>query len=117
MKNNKSDNPYLLMLAVLLLWGSFAAVSKLVLNQVDSFQVQFYIMGFALLVMTLILAVNGSVAELRNISVKEYGKLVLFSLPSFLYYFLYLIALKLIPAVEASMLNYLFPKYTCLCIV
>jgi drug/metabolite transporter (DMT)-like permease len=103
------NNPYFLMAILLILWGSFAAVSKLVLNNIDSFQSQFYIFGIALIAMTIILVFTGKIRMLRNISIKDYGKLVLYSIPSFTYYFFYMMALQLIPAVEASMLNYLFP--------
>lgn len=109
MKTRTFDNPYVLMVILLILWGSLAAVSKLVLQKLDSFQVQFYIFGIAVLIMTPLLFINGKVREFKSITGKEYVKLFLFAVPSFLYFFLYTMSLKRIPAVEASMINYLFP--------
>ena len=97
------------MFFLLVMWGSFAAISKLVLYNIDSFQVQFYMFGVAVIIMTLILLAKGKMADLLTIQVTDLARLVLYGVPSYLYYFLYLLALKLIPAVEASMLNYLFP--------
>lgn len=103
------NNAYLLMSILLFLWGSMAAISKLVLGNIDSFQMQFYMFGFAVLIMTAVLAYTGKIKELKSLGMKDFFKLFMYSIPSFLYYFLYTIALKLIPAIEASMLNYLFP--------
>jgi drug/metabolite transporter (DMT)-like permease len=59
--------------------------------------------------MTAICIYNGKLKELKSIPRSDIIKLILFSIPSFLYYIFYLLALMLIPAVEASMLNYLYP--------
>ena len=103
------DNPYLVVSMLLILWGSFAAVSKLILNDLDSFQLQSYMFGSATIVMTIILVAKGNMRKLRDISIKEYIRLFLYAIPAFTYYFFYILALKLIPAVEASMLHYIFP--------
>jgi drug/metabolite transporter (DMT)-like permease len=103
------DNPYFLMGMLLVMWGSFSAVSKLSLGQLDSFQVQFFMFGFAIVIMTIIMCFNGKINEFRKLTMKDYIRLILYSIPSFLYYFFYILALKMIPAIEASMLNYLFP--------
>jgi len=94
---------------LLVLWGSFAAVSKLVLRDIDSFQSQFYMFAIALFTMTIVLILNGKIKMLASISIKDYGFLFLCSVFSFGYYFFYMMSLRTIPAVEASMLNYLFP--------
>lgn len=103
------NNPYVLMGMLLVMWGSFSAVSKLTLHKLDSFQVQFFMFGLAIVIMTVLMCFNGKLTEFRKLSIKDYIKLILYSLPSFLYYFFYILALKMIPAIEASMLNYLFP--------
>lgn len=105
----KKRNIYLSTVILLILWGSFAAVSKLSLKSLDSFQTQFYMFGSAFVTMTVVLAFNGKAGILKSLTRKSVLLLALISLPSFLYYFLYLLSLKMIPAVEASMLNYLFP--------
>lgn len=105
----RRDKPYILMGILILLWGSFSAVSKLVLADLDSFQVQFYMFGLAALIMTVIMHFNGNLRKFSSIKRKDLIKLMLYALPSFFYYFLYTMALGMIPAIEASMLNYLFP--------
>jgi len=108
-KIDKKDNPYILMGILIILWGSFSAVSKLVLGHLDSFQIQFYMFGLAAIIMTVSMYSRDGMKKLRRLKRKELIKLMLFALPSFLYYFLYTAALRMIPAIEASMLNYLFP--------
>ncbi|OGO80348.1 MAG: hypothetical protein A2Y21_07505 [Clostridiales bacterium GWC2_40_7] len=90
---------------IVIFWGSFAAVSKLVLRHIDNFQVLFYIFGSAFLVKTIIFIFSGKIKELKVLTGKDLFILVLYSLPSFFYYFLYIMSLKLIPAVEASILR------------
>lgn len=103
------DNPYVLMAILVVLWGLFSAISKLILGKMDSFQVQFYMFGVATVVWTIIICSSGRLKKLGELKRNDYVKLVLFALPSFFYYFMYTLALRMIPAVEASMLNYLFP--------
>ena len=100
---------YLLTLGVVLIWGSFAAVSKLSLKDLDSFQLQFYIFLVATLVNLLILLFLNKLDLLRRLSFDSVKKLVLYAIPAFFYYFLYWLSLKLIPASEAMMLNYIWP--------
>jgi drug/metabolite transporter (DMT)-like permease len=99
----------MLMSIILILWGSFAAVSKVVLNQIDSFQLQFYMFFIAFIIMSFLFLANGKIEAFKKLSKKECIKLSLYALPSYTYYFMYTMSLKLIPAVEASMLNYMFP--------
>jgi drug/metabolite transporter (DMT)-like permease len=103
------NNPYFLMFCFSIFGGSFAAVSKLVLKTVDNFQMLFYIFGSASLFITIILAATKKLKMLKNLKMRDYIKLLGFGLPSFMYFLCYLLSLKLIPAVEASMLNYLYP--------
>ncbi|MDR3644071.1 MAG: DMT family transporter [Clostridia bacterium] len=104
-----TNHIFVLAPALVLLWGSFAAVSKLALSSLDAFQLQFYMFGLACVALTILLLINGRLGELRRISKKDILRLVLISVPSYLYYFLYTLSLKLLPAVEASSLNYIFP--------
>lgn len=112
LKDNKVrifDNPYILMGIILILWGTFAGVSKLSLKSIDSLQFQFYLFLIAFLEMTCLCIYNGKIKELKRLSKKDIIKLTVYSIPSFLYYIFYLLSLRMIPAVEASMLNYLYP--------
>lgn len=112
MKNTSNlDNPYFLMGILLFFWGSFAAVSKLTLGKLDSMQIQFYMFGCAVLIMTVILFATGKYRELRTISLPGYVKLAVYGLPQFFYYFLYILAITMLPTIEASAINYLFPVF------
>src|SRR3954471_432355 len=84
------NNIYVLMAIILILWGTFAAVSKMSLNSLDSLQVQFYMFGLALISMTGICIRNGKFKELRRLHRKEVMRLIGYSIPSFLYYVFYL---------------------------
>ena len=104
-----SNNIVFLTIALLALWGSFAAVSKLVMSTLDSFQLQFIMFGIASALLCVILISSGRAKEFAAITPKQLLKLIALSVPSYLYFFLYTLSLKMLPAVEASSLNYLFP--------
>lgn len=110
-KLEASHNPFVLMPILLLMWGSLAAISKLLLNNLDSYQVLFYMYGIGVIAFFVIFLFKG---QLRSISPWRFSEIALLlscgSL-TFLYDFFYLNSLELIPAVEASMLNYLFPIF------
>lgn len=112
-KKNGSTNPFVLMPILLLMWGSVAAVSKLLLGRLDSYQLLFYMYGIGAAVFTVIVLIRGGLSAMRSWTVRAWLILAACGLFSFLYDFLYFKALERIPAVEASMLNYLFP----ICIV
>ncbi|SDX58265.1 DMT family transporter [Paenibacillus sp. CF384] len=110
-KSELSRSPYVLMPILLLLWGSVAAVSKLVLGQLDSYQVLFYMNGIGVVVFAGIVLVKVRWRTLRLWSWRQMALIASCGLFAFLYDALYLQALDRIPAVEASMLNYLFPIF------
>ncbi|CAH1199222.1 hypothetical protein PAECIP111893_01268 [Paenibacillus plantiphilus] len=93
------------------MWGSLAAVSKLLLNHLDSYQVLFYMYGLGAAVFVIIMCFKASLTELVTWRASELTLLLLCGILGFLYDFFYLKSLGLIPAVEASMLNYLFPIF------
>ncbi|MCX7843657.1 MAG: DMT family transporter [Clostridia bacterium] len=105
------SNTYVLMTILLLFWGSFSAVTKLVLYDLDSFQLQFYMFGIAMIVLCIVMIVKKMWYAIPSMGWKRCSKLILLALPQFFYYFLYVLALERIPAIEASMLNYLFPVF------
>lgn len=114
MKSKKMDvtkNPFILMPVLLLMWGSLAATSKLLLKNLDNCQVLFYIYGFAVLIYSVFLLGKNKMGELRTWKGKDVVLLLLCGLFAFLYDFLYVRALEILPAIEASMLNYLFPVF------
>lgn len=110
-KLKASQNPFVLMPILLLMWGSLAAISKLLLNNLDSYQVLFYMYGIGVIAFLVIFLFKG---QLRSIFSWKFSEIVLLlscGTLTFLYDFFYLKSLELIPAVEASMLNYLFPIF------
>jgi drug/metabolite transporter (DMT)-like permease len=102
-------NVWKLMPVILIFWGSFAAVSKLTLGGIDSFQFQFYIFGIAALLMTIWQLIRRRLARIFGYPPHDILVALICGLPSYLYYFFYTLSLKLIPAAEASIINYLFP--------
>ncbi|MBO7745095.1 DMT family transporter [Paenibacillus sp. MWE-103] len=106
-----SRNPFVLMPALLLMWGSLAAVSKLLLHRLDSYQVMFYMYGLGALAFLAILSFKGRLRAMASWTRSEFVLLLSCGALSFLYDFFYLKSLELVPAVEASMLNYLFPIF------
>jgi len=109
MRTKWTHNPYALMSVLLVLWGSFAAVSKWTLQGISSWQMQFYFFGLAMLIMLALLPFGGRARQLAGGGGKRALRLGANGFVSYLYYVCYTSALKFIPAVEASMLNYLFP--------
>ncbi|WP_135555585.1 DMT family transporter [Paenibacillus cymbidii] len=97
---------------LLVLWGSFAAIGKLVLGDLDSYQLQFYMFGFGFIGLGLLVVCRPELrAELARLRFAQAGKLALLGVLSYLYYFFYTKSLGMIPVVEASMLNYMFPLF------
>lgn len=106
-----SKNPFILMPILLLMWGSLAATSKLLLNHLDSYQVLYYMYGLAVIVFLIILIFKGSLKDILSWKLSEISLLALCGILAFLYDILLFKALEVIPAIEASMLNYLFPIF------
>jgi drug/metabolite transporter (DMT)-like permease len=110
-KLSASQNPIVLMPILLLIWGSVAAVSKLVLNHLDSYQVLVYMYGIGVILFSIIMIIKVRKNIFLSWRVSEWLLVISCGIFTFLYDFLYLKSLELIPAVEASMLNYLFPIF------
>jgi len=94
---------------LLVLWGPLAALTKIVLAGLDSYQFQFYLFLFSVMIMTIYLGATRRLRDVALLTPGQWVTLSLYALPSYLYYFFYTLALKSLPAVEASILNYLFP--------
>lgn len=110
-KLTASQSPFVLMPILLLMWGSLAAVSKLLLNHLDSYQVLFYMYGIGAVAFLAIFLIKGRFRRLFAWKLSEIGLLIVCGVLTFGYDYFYLRSLALIPAVEASMLNYLFPLF------
>ena len=94
------NNPDLLMGIQLVLWGSYAAVSKLVLGSMAVWPFQCYSFGIAFAALAVPYFVKGGWAHLRKLGAKKLLCLCAIAVPSFLYYFFYATALSLTGAVE-----------------
>lgn len=106
-----SQNPFVLMPILLLMWGSLAAISKLLLNNLDSYQVLFYMYGIGSVAFFVIVILKMQLSNIFSWNSSDIILLLFCGTLTFLYDFFYLKSLELIPAVEASMLNYLFPIF------
>ena len=104
-------HPFATIPILLLFWGSFAAVSQIALGDMDSHQVQFYMFASASLILTVIYAFTGKFKALFRLPAKAWGGLALLGVPSYLYYMCFILALNMIPPIEAAMLNYSFPIF------
>jgi len=105
---------YALMPLLLIFWGSFAAISKLILSDMDSRQMQFWYFLTASVSTTVYALAKKKFAGFKKLSANDLRRLIFYALFLFLYYFLYIMALDFIPSVEASMINYLFPIFVVL---
>ena len=108
------NNPYALMGLQLVLWGSYAAVSKLALEQTAVWPCQCYSFATAFLTLAIPYFSRNGLKKLCALTRKDLLWLVAIACPSFLYYFFYTTALSLTSAVQASVLNYTFPLFVIL---
>src|SRR5690606_12730227 len=98
-----------LMTILVLFWGSFTAISKWTLTGLSSWQMQFYMFAWAMLALAVMLPFGGRFRQIVQLGRARWMRLCAYGTLSYLYYALYTASLKLVPAVEAAMLNYLFP--------
>ena len=101
---------YIFVMVAALLWGSTAAVAKLLLADLNSLQVLFFNNFFALLGLFIAVLVRGQLAVMESYIRKDY---IVFAIMGFLGTFLYnlflISALEALPAQEAFVINYLWP--------
>jgi len=88
-------------------WASTPAVSKLLLEEMDSFQISFYMILIAMIVLFLMVFVK---RKSIKYDVKDYLTFAYMGgLGIFLYYILYFSSLIFISAQETTIINYLWP--------
>jgi len=101
---------YLYVTLVILFWSSSAAVGKLVLTNLDNFQVLFYTTLVASITLLLIVLLQKKGKIIKNYSTKDYLTLFYMGcLGIFIYYLFYFGSLMLISAQETMIINYLWP--------
>ncbi len=94
----------------ILLWSTMATVSKLLLDSMIGMQVLCIGALFAAVFLFLLGLCNGKVRQMRQLSAKDYLKMVIAGLPgTFLYYMFYYIGAARLPASQAFIINYLWP--------
>ena len=114
MKVKITDNFYLLFCFLLIAWGSYAAVSKFVLNRLDAFQVQFYSYGIASCIMLAALIRSKKFTEMKSLLPKQWGIIMICALTSCAYTYLYNSALSMADELHITtvvMINNLYPLF------
>ncbi|MBN2852794.1 MAG: DMT family transporter [Clostridia bacterium] len=94
---------------LLIFWGTFSSISKLLLNGYDSISLLFFMYLSSAAAITVYMTATRKIKRIARMSRREIILYSLISLFSFLYYLLYFLALKQAPAIEITTINYLFP--------
>lgn len=93
-----------------LMWGSTAAVTKLLLNDLTNMQVLFFSTFFASAILIFICLLQGKLSIIKKYTPKDYAIFAFMGLMGvFLYRFFLQAALQLMPAQEAFIINYTWP--------
>lgn len=107
---DKSKLAYLYVGIVILLWSSVPAVAKLLLKNLDSFQVLFFISLAASLTLFLVAIFQNKLQIALKYNLKDYFTFAYMGcLGIFLYYLFMFGSLMLIPAQAYTIVNYLWP--------
>ncbi len=106
-----NGKPYAMLLLLIAIWGSFAAINRLALNTLDVFQVTFFTFSIAFVSLALWMLAAKKFSLLRRIRSRQWVWLAILAVLSFLYYFLYSLSLSMTNPVTASSINYLFPVF------
>ena len=108
--NNMRNIAYLYVALTVFLWSSVAAVGKLLLKNLDNFQVMFYVLLTATAGLLAILLLNKKLKEVAKYKLKDYLNFAYMGfLGIFLYNVLFFAALMYSPAQEAFIVNYTWP--------
>ncbi|MFA6023736.1 MAG: DMT family transporter [Candidatus Gracilibacteria bacterium] len=106
----KSKLAYIYTVLAILLWGSTASVSKLILQDISSIQLIFYSFPFTIVGLFLIMLFQGKLKDLTTYKKQDIWKLAgMGFLGCFLYYVFLFGAIERTSAQEAFVVNYLWP--------
>ena len=95
---------------VILAWSSTPVVTKILLKTLKPIEILFYAFLFAIISLFVIILFNGTHKEIKKYSKKDISYLIFLGfLGIFLHNLFYVNGFKLVPAVEANVLNYLWP--------
>jgi len=104
------NKAYLFALMASLLWGSSAAIVKLLLKNLNNLQILLYASLFASISLFLIVLFQKKLSIIKNYTKKDYLRFAYMGfLGVFLYYFFLYLALTYLKAQEAFIINYLWP--------
>ncbi len=114
MNQNKSLSnwSYFFVALTILLWGSSPAVIKLLLTNLNNFQVLFYNCLFATITLLGITFWNKKTSYFKSYTLKDYGNIIILGLLGvFLYLIFFYTSLMFTTAQEAFMVNYTWPVW------
>lgn len=104
------NTAYIYVALTVFLWSSVAAIGKMLLKDLDSFQVLFYVLVTATIGLFAILLINKKLKELSKYKLRDYWNFAYMGfLGIFLYNVLFFAALMYAPAQEAFIVNYTWP--------
>lgn len=107
---NDSIKAYVYLFFVVILWGSAPSVVKLMLKDLNNFQVLFYMLVFAAISLFLVLALQRKLKILKGYSLRDYFKISLLGcLGVGLYHIFLFKSFMISPVNEAMILNYIYP--------
>jgi drug/metabolite transporter (DMT)-like permease len=107
-------NIYVYMTALLICWGTLAGVSRLLMQGIDFYQLQFYLYGLAFATLIPSFVAKRRHMLLRKLSARQWALLTGCAILSYLYLFSYTLALSESTGetiVPITMLNYLYPVF------
>lgn len=101
---------YLYILLTVLFWGSIATVGKLLLRNLDYFQVLLFTTFFATIILFLVVVYLKKVEVIRKYNIKDFCQFALLGfIGVFLYHILLFTGLSFAPAQEVFIVNYTWP--------
>lgn len=104
------NKAYLYALSATLLWGSSAAVIKLLLKNLNSIQILLFVSGIASINLLLIALFQNKIPIIKNYKKKDYFNFAYMGfIGVFIYYLFLYLALSYLKAQEAFIINYLWP--------
>ena len=110
MDEKNSKLAYSIAFFVAMLWGTSAAVSKLVLTNLSFWNVQLYTLAFTSVFLFVVILFQKKTSLLKSISIQDLFWMAFIGfLGKFLYGNLFYIAIGRLPTQEAFIINYLWP--------
>lgn len=101
---------YIFAATSIMLWSTVAVITKLLLGEVNNFQLLWISVFFAGLFLLILNICTGKIKKLKNYSLKDFLTCILTGIPgTFLYYVFYYAGADMLLASQAFVINYLWP--------